>query len=73
MNNYLKYKRVVWNCFTKTKRRCKAKNETKHDGDGDHHNQISNENMHASTRCYNDYNLMSWTNLTLFDEYLEMG
>lgn len=31
------------------------------------------KNGFKSTRWSEDYHLMSWTNLTLFDEYLEMG
>lgn len=33
----------------------------------------SKKNGFKSTRWNEDFNLMSWTHLTLFDEYLEMG
>lgn len=32
-----------------------------------------NKNGYKSTPWNEDYNLMSWTSLSLFDEYLEMG
>ena len=35
--------------------------------------QFSNGNDKKQTLWQKDYDLMSWSKLTLFDEYLEMG
>ena len=57
-------KSVCWNYFTKVNNRRKIK---KHQA-GDE--KIVDTKLN---RWSTDYNLISWTNLTLFDEYLEMG
>ena len=72
-------KRLGWNYFNKITNKRKSRNSTKRKDFDFNLKELSyqaSSNLNTSQpthRWSKDLNLISWTNLTLFDEYLEMG